>query len=614
MQLFHKIVLGIGFIALVFAVVLLSGTGTNTLENSDKMSDSPGIITNTTISGTRVNVYQGAVGNITFNATIPESPESINVYKGVFLPGDLIDVSPESSKRRGNVPSEEDAPFIAKQILEQYGGLPPDALLMGASTSYGQLRDPSTWEVTDRFPEDTMVSWWRKIDGRRIVGGGDFIQVLLGDNGAPLWIYKRWRTYSPAGSVPIIPVNKAIEKLGQGDVINPPAGNKNDVCVYGITLAYYIKGMEQPEVTLEPVWLFYGNTSDYSLMFQVYARQFANFTATPTSGKVPLTVTFTDTSDASPVKWNWSFGDGTTSAEQNPTHAYAAAGTYNVTLRVWNDLGSDTLSRPAFIVVTIPAPPVANFTATNTTGKIPLVVRFTDTSQNTPSEWNWSFGDGTVATGQNPLHTYTAAGNFTVSLTVTNDDGSDTAVRTNFITVQKPDDAITLIDQLITYIRNQNNVPKWVQNMLIGELTDVKYSLQDNHPDDAMMGMKIFKLTVNLFKGWPLTTAQASTMQTAADAIIQAINLPVNQQAIDQTKSLSAEVKGMNIQRSVEQSLLLELEGAVFNLECGKDQAAASHIDLFISTVTAQDGKKIPHDKAVQLIAKADAIKAIIKP
>ena len=65
----------------------------------------------------------------------------------------------------------------------------------------------------------------------------------------------------------------------------------------------------------------------------------ANFTASPRSGTVPLLVLFNDTSAGLPVAWRWDFGDGNISTEQNPTHIYSVAGSYNVTLVVSNDGG-----------------------------------------------------------------------------------------------------------------------------------------------------------------------------------------------------------------------------------------------------------------------------------
>jgi hypothetical protein len=297
-----------------------------------------------TISGEHVSVYLGTFGNISFNAPMPESPLSLPVYKGVLGPGDLIDDDLGPSMGDGiNVPSEKDAPGIAIKVLDAYGGLPPDAILTGASTSYAESLNSTTYELQRRYAEDTMVFWQRHLNGRYIMGDTDIIRVLLGDNGNPIWVYKEWRTYTYVGDVPVIPVEKAIRKLEEGDTINQYLDSREDVTIHNITLGYYVKGLEEQEIIVEPVWIFSGETSESAVSFKVYARQFTNFTSTPPSGAVPLTVSFTDTSDAFPVKWYWDFGDGTNSTEQNPTHVYATEGTYNVSLRAWNDLGSDTI-------------------------------------------------------------------------------------------------------------------------------------------------------------------------------------------------------------------------------------------------------------------------------
>jgi PKD repeat protein len=66
--------------------------------------------------------------------------------------------------------------------------------------------------------------------------------------------------------------------------------------------------------------------------------------------------------------------------------------------------------------------PVANFSTDVTSGNVPLTVQFTDSSENA-TEWNWDFGDGMNSTDQNPTHTYSTAGNYTVNLTASNGNG-----------------------------------------------------------------------------------------------------------------------------------------------------------------------------------------------
>ena len=81
--------------------------------------------------------------------------------------------------------------------------------------------------------------------------------------------------------------------------------------------------------------------------------------------------------------------------------------------------------------------PVASFTANPINGSVPLTVQFFDTSANYPTAWVWSFGDGGISNTQSPFHQYTAAGIYTVTLTATNADGSNTNTQTGYIVVNK---------------------------------------------------------------------------------------------------------------------------------------------------------------------------------
>jgi len=173
--------------------------------------------------------------------------------------------------------------------------------------------------------------------------------------------------------------------------------------------------------------------TDYITVLPLAAPD-ANFTAAPTAGKAPLTVTFNDTSSGSPTSWLWDFGDGMTSAEQDPVYQYATAGTYTVSLTATNDDGSDTETRPDYITVTSPVLPVADFNANTTSGIVPLAVAFNDTSSGSPTSWSWTFGDGGVSSDQNAVYVYTTTGQFTVSLQVINEDGSNTTTKEQFIT------------------------------------------------------------------------------------------------------------------------------------------------------------------------------------
>ena len=151
----------------------------------------------------------------------------------------------------------------------------------------------------------------------------------------------------------------------------------------------------------------------------------AAFTAHPTSGNRTLTVEFTDQSTGTISGWSWDFGDGGTSAAQNPSHAYRSVGSFTVSLTVSGPGGSDVETKTDYIQVT-ERPQVAAFTADPTSGDRPLTVQFTDVSSGSIASWSWDFGDGYESSVQNPLHTYYFAGDHTVTLTVSGPSGSDT--------------------------------------------------------------------------------------------------------------------------------------------------------------------------------------------
>ncbi|MBN1455096.1 MAG: PKD domain-containing protein, partial [Methanomicrobia archaeon] len=153
---------------------------------------------------------------------------------------------------------------------------------------------------------------------------------------------------------------------------------------------------------------------------------------------------FTDLSGGAAITaWLWDFGDGNTTNNtlQHPAHTYANPGLYTVSLTVTNARGSDSATRVDFITVMSPgndSVPVAYFVASPRTGPAPLTVRFTDLSGGADiTAWHWDFGDGNTTnnTLQHPAHTYANPGLYTVSLNVTNANGSNSITREHYITV-----------------------------------------------------------------------------------------------------------------------------------------------------------------------------------
>ncbi len=164
----------------------------------------------------------------------------------------------------------------------------------------------------------------------------------------------------------------------------------------------------------------------------------ANFSANPSSGPAPLAVHFTDISTGSPTAWSWNFGDGVSSQSQNPSHTYNAAGTYYVTLKASNPGGTSSTFQTITALAPPPAGPVANFSASPSSGQAPLAVHFTDSSTGSPTAWSWNFGDGVYSQSQNPSHTYSVAGTYNVTLKASNRGGASSTTKTVIATAPPP--------------------------------------------------------------------------------------------------------------------------------------------------------------------------------
>lgn len=163
----------------------------------------------------------------------------------------------------------------------------------------------------------------------------------------------------------------------------------------------------------------------------------ADFIATPTSGCSPLLVRFTDKSAGNPTSWKWDLGNGTISFLRNPSVIYFNPGKYTIKLVAKTSGNEDSVVKVEYIEVL--DKPIVQFGAANTTGCFPLPVQFFDStilSNSNITSWLWDFGDGIISSLKNPLHTYTTAGNFNVSLRINNSSGClSTITKTSFIQI-----------------------------------------------------------------------------------------------------------------------------------------------------------------------------------
>lgn len=170
-----------------------------------------------------------------------------------------------------------------------------------------------------------------------------------------------------------------------------------------------------------------GNDTEIKTGFiTVFAKPDVDFVADVTEGCAPLAVQFTDLTDpisGSIQSWEWIFGDGNSSSDQNPSHVFTQNGQHNITLLVNNSDGCQTVrTKVAYIDARKPS---TFFTASSTEFcSVPANVSFTNQSTGkAPLNYLWDFGDGNTSNAESPNHAYTDSGIFSASLTTEDADG-----------------------------------------------------------------------------------------------------------------------------------------------------------------------------------------------
>jgi len=237
----------------------------------------------------------------------------------------------------------------------------------------------------------------------------------------------------------------------------------------------------------------------------------ANFSISPLTAYKSDIIQFADNSTGNPTSWMWDFGDGQTSSIQSPVHSYGLPGLYEITLTIGNKFGIGTPVKKDVVIMN--DEPVANFTANpiNSTS-YPAEVYFTDTSIGEEiTSWLWSLGDGSTSTAKNPIHMYILPGVFNISLTVSNNGGTNTTIKENYITVGgEPGDGYTLniypkwnhFSIPATLVEGKNTVSQVFEGIDRGSEPAYQYSnaLEDYEPideDTVMVPLTMYKIWYN---------------------------------------------------------------------------------------------------------------------
>lgn len=164
----------------------------------------------------------------------------------------------------------------------------------------------------------------------------------------------------------------------------------------------------------------------------------ANFTYFPIIPKTIDTVQFNDhsiDSDGTIVLWLWSFGDGNTSTLRNASHHYAIKGNYSVTLNVTDDDGAINVTNKQIQIIN--TPPIVNFSFIPNFPTVNDIIQLNDSSfdyDGTLTSWYWNLGDGNTSTTRNTTHQYAHNITYSVTLTVTDNEGGVSSLSKQIIT------------------------------------------------------------------------------------------------------------------------------------------------------------------------------------
>ena len=142
--------------------------------------------------------------------------------------------------------------------------------------------------------------------------------------------------------------------------------------------------------------------------------------STPSAGCVPYNAVFANNSLGG-LTFNWNFGDGTSSTDDNPTHLYTQTGTYKVTLTAYDSTSCNKIDDTTFTITVSPIPN-ASFSYTPLEPKENTFTNFMNQSTGA-THYIWRFGDGDTSTLENPSHIFDATATYNVCLTAINDAG-----------------------------------------------------------------------------------------------------------------------------------------------------------------------------------------------
>lgn len=311
--------------------------------------------------------------------------------------------------------------------------------------SYIQVNSAPTVSVSpasQSFLPATTREYQIVVDGMPNGLAGYDLKVHLTDPGVAEITNVVYPAWAGMQITPDIPSD--LIKIGAVDLNNQVSAGATNVVLATITIRGDVIGTTPIQIQAVHLDSDGGNpitpkaVVDGEAIVGSYAGPVAQFSATPTVGLPPLAVQFTDASTGTIYSYAWDFNnDGIIdSTEKNPLYAYTTTGTYTVKLTVSGPGGSNSMVRSNYISVNSNAP-VAEFSASQTSGNYPLTVTFSDLSVGTVSSYAWDFNNDGVTDSilKNPGWTYLTPGTYSVKLMITGPGGSDSEIKEGYIVV-----------------------------------------------------------------------------------------------------------------------------------------------------------------------------------
>lgn len=279
-----------------------------------------------------------------------------------------------------------------------------------------------------------------------------------------------------------------------------------------------------------PMPNFSNYTDEYNFLTTIVIGPAPNaaFAADVTVVNVGDTVQFMDLSTDNPTSWAWLIPganpDGST--DQNPVVVYSTPGLFNVTLVTFNPAGSDTEIKYNYILVndtSTTIAPESDFIASNTIIEVGETINFFDLTNNNPNSWTWLFPGGSpnASSLSNPIVTYNSSGIYDVTLVSFNSAGSDTEVKTSYITVV--DTSININEQSgneILFYNNYNKGEVFVSSSVKGFYSCELYSLDGKLVHKSQFKDELTLFTNQLKKGIYIVAIRRNTEILKREKII----------------------------------------------------------------------------------------------